>query len=1083
MKVTNIIALIVLISCLNPLLMGLKNEVRFTERPFIDIFQAPDDAMEDGWIRIKFVNSLTDHLDNFPMIQDDGGIIVSSIPEIDKLNRQYGIHKAIKLFESPALKNGYEWRHRMWGLHLWYEFHYDSDADIRDIVMAYRDLINIIEWAEPEYKKSLTIDPGFDDYVYSREELLDYYRENNPRWIPNDPQFIDQWHYHNTGQHNGTPGADIRLVDAWDIETGNADIIVAIVDGGIQFNHPDLELNMWDGIGYNFVNNSPNVIAHNHGTHVAGTVAAVTNNNVGVSGIAGGSGLGDGVRLMSCQVFTSSSSGGFHLAMIYGADNGAAINQNSWGYTTVGYYDQAVMDAIDYFNANGGGDVMDGGITIFSAGNNNTTGAWYPKCAPSCFSVAATNNQDIKAWYSTYDTWVNISAPGGETNTVSARGVLSTRINNGYGFAQGTSMAAPHVSGVAALLLSYAYRNEYIMTNDELAAILEDTTDDHYHLNPGFIGMLGTGRLNALAALLTLDALLPGVEDPINLVATTVDLNQIEITWDLNEDDDSVMLIWSPDDEFGIPQEGYGYFIGQTIPGGGTVIYKGNGTSFTHLGLQEATPNYYLAVSFDSDYLYSEGVRTFALTDYTYKTLPLIENFNSSDTSPFFWLIIDRLDTGQVWQVGTIDEGLEGTTGNYAYIESNVHGPSGNQNSDLVTPRINLTGYRDVTVSFAHYFKQNGVNSLAIFSYSLNDEDTWHYVTSWNSDTNNPSYYSALIPSLTGEQNVRFRWSYLGSNGHFWCIDDIVIIAQEVELLSPHDFGILTGYRSVRLSWSAQEESFPIGYNIYRDGELLNSEPVMEFELIDSDLTIGQTYQYYVTALYEEGESEPSEILEVTLELLPPTNLTYEVFDENIVRLMWEAPEYDFTRILEPIRNSRTFRDQRSDNRGTHNYGRYILGYNIYRNLWPVNETMIEDTEYLDDSGLLSGDYFYYVTAVYAEGESEYSNEVLVLIYTSTDDSDIPSLTTELRNNYPNPFNPETRIDFSLKENGFVSIDIFNIRGQRIATLVNEFLEAGNHSIKWNGRTEQGSEATSGIFFYRMVSGDYAETKRMILLK
>lgn len=155
-------------------------------------------------------------------------------------------------------------------------------------------------------------------------------------YTPVDPRFNEQWHYHNTGQQAGSVDADIDLPEAWDIIKGNSNVIVAIIDEGIQHTHPDLAANMWL-YGYNFITNSSNRRPGNHGTHVAGTVAANTNNNTGVSGIAGGDGSGNGVRLMSCQVFNGSNSGGFHTAMIWAADNGATISQNSWGYTTAGY--------------------------------------------------------------------------------------------------------------------------------------------------------------------------------------------------------------------------------------------------------------------------------------------------------------------------------------------------------------------------------------------------------------------------------------------------------------------------------------------------------------------------------------------------------------------------------------------------------------------------------------------------------------------------------------------------------------------------------------------------------------------------
>ena len=190
---------------------------------------------------------------------------------------------------------------------------------------------------------------------------------------------------------------------------------------------------------------------------------------------------------MSTQVFTDDSSGGFETAPIYGADNGAAISQNSWGYTNVGVFDQVVLDAIDYFNANGGGTVMDGGITIYAAGNSESSGQWYPGCYSGTLAVAATTHEDTKAWYSNYDTWVDVSAPGGETS-VTAEGVLSTYTGSSYNFLQGTSMACPHTSGVAALVVSFAHRNSRTLSNTELADILINTTDDHYAVNQSYIG-------------------------------------------------------------------------------------------------------------------------------------------------------------------------------------------------------------------------------------------------------------------------------------------------------------------------------------------------------------------------------------------------------------------------------------------------------------------------------------------------------------------------------------------------------------------------------------------------------------------
>ncbi len=469
------------------------------ERPPIDISTIPDQGMEQGIIRIKFRKTLESFLDNAIITSNPDGTKRFGISGIDQLNMQFGVADIKKTFATVLQNTKYTERHRQWEFHLWYDLIVPVGTDIRSMVMAYSSDIDI-QLSEPVYRKQLI---GADINPFQASPSA---AENTTlNFMPSDPQFNEQWHYNNTGQQSGTADADIDLPEAWDIIKGNSAVIVAVIDEGIEYTHTDLAANMWPGIGFNFVTTSSTITPGNHGTHVAGTVAANTNNATGVSGVAGGSGIGDGVRLMSCQVFTATSSGGFENAPVYAADNGAAISQNSWGYTVVNVYDQAVLDAIDYFNTYGGGTVLNGGITIFAAGNKNLPGLWYPGCYSGSFSVAATNNKDIKSYYSNFDTWVDIAAPGGETNSVLARGILSCRTGNSYGFLQGTSMACPHVSGVAGLIISLA---PGILTPQDVAGILTSTSDNIDALNPTFTGKLGSGRLNAYQALLATQALL-----------------------------------------------------------------------------------------------------------------------------------------------------------------------------------------------------------------------------------------------------------------------------------------------------------------------------------------------------------------------------------------------------------------------------------------------------------------------------------------------------------------------------------------------------------------------------------------------
>ena len=585
--------------------------VRTAERPPIDLLQIPVEAYEAGKFKIKLKPERENLIPVLSSSTSPVGYVVTGIPSFDALNQYYSIKSYRPLFghlyHTRSDSDQFMERHKAWGFHLWLEVIVDDKTDIIDAVMQFSALSEV-DFAEPEYRKRLVI----NDAKFNSANLV-ISNENEPegRWTPNDPQYGNQWHYKNTGQQGGTPGADISLQEAWNIEKGNSNVIVAVIDGGISYTHQDLASNMWSEVGYNFVNGSPTVTPHDHGTHVAGTIAAVTSNMIGVAGVAGGSGTGDGVRLMSCQVFSNNGSGGFHLAPIYAADNGASISQNSWGYSNAGVYDQSVLDAIDYFNVYGGGEAMNGGITLFSAGNSNSPGQWYPACYSECFSVAATNNQDKKAWYSNYDTWVDISAPGGETNSVTARGVLSTLPNNSYGYFQGTSMACPHVSGVVALMISLGYGE---LTSLQIDSILRNTTDNHYNINSNYLGKLGSGRLNAHSALLAVQELVQQVNNPQSFKASAINANRINLTWVKNTSNNNVMVVWSLNNVFGTPIDGNVYNVGTTLPGGGKVLYRGSNTNFSHLNLQPLTTYYYKAFSFNSANEYSTGITASATT-------------------------------------------------------------------------------------------------------------------------------------------------------------------------------------------------------------------------------------------------------------------------------------------------------------------------------------------------------------------------------------------------------------------------------------------------------------------------------------
>lgn len=496
------------------------------------------------------------------------GGVTSGNTQIDRVLMTVGSVSFERLFPSCGR---FEARTRKEGLDRWFIAKYDATVPAKEVanMLSGCDGVEVIEYSIPTaasaYSKATTVE--YEEPVATRA----YSSARNIPFPFNESVRSQrmQWHYNNTGNvyaNSTVVGADADVYAAWQLCTGNPDVIVAVVDQGVKYDHEDLAANMWvnkgeipdngiddDGNGYiddvygfNFTDNKGKLTfsAENmHGTHVAGTIAAVNNNGVGVNGIAGGSGNGDGVRIMSCETLGASESGnsggglGAQVRAIkYAADNGAVICQNSWGYTagalskndwTRGNY-SALADAIHYFIKYAGLDEngeqegpMAGGIVIFAAGNDASDELCYPASDPGVISVASTSWLGTPSYFTNYGKWVSLSAPGGDLSLNSTYGgVYSTSVaedgGSSYEGINGTSMACPHVSGACALAVSWYYGAEKKkgLTSDMLKEALLSSVRpvDPYCAAPYF-GNMGAGSLDTYQLLLAVKkvALIPDI--------------------------------------------------------------------------------------------------------------------------------------------------------------------------------------------------------------------------------------------------------------------------------------------------------------------------------------------------------------------------------------------------------------------------------------------------------------------------------------------------------------------------------------------------------------------------------------------
>ena len=664
------------------------------------------------------------------------------------------------------------------------------------------------------------------------------------------------------GANNSNDGGQwylykIKSQQAWDIQTGASQVRVAVIDDAIQLNHPDLDGVCYPGYDAAQEDNDvqPPTGSHDHGTHVSGLIAAITNNDLGMASLA------HGVYILPIKATYDSNPdivvGGYE-GMAWAVTNQADVINCSWGTDA---YSQTGLTAVnDAINSNI--------VVVAAAGNFNNMVVQYPAGYNGVISVASTTTTDSRSGFSSYGSWIDVSAPGNQ--------IWSTVPFDAYARKDGTSFAAPLVSALAALMKS---RN-IALTPAQIESCIKNSADPIDLLNPGFEGMLGAGRINAEQALicLGLDTLsynlkIQGIE---NIKVYSCDQLQSPKVRVQNEGDSvitSFKLKLQLDNEFPFLYT----FTGSLLPGENVLI------DMPSITASPGSHNYSAQLFGLINSLYTDqyqagnqSIKSFKTLSPVGSPLPFIENFELGNFGTNNWFLFNEASPYS-WEISVSPSPEPGSRAARLNYYNDVESYS---KDFLYSKPLDFSAYSSISLTFDHAYKARfvGLSDSLIVSVSDNCGETWNRLVAWYENGN---YEFATIPAASD--------NFVPISGNEWCGQP------NYATCSTFDLSSYAGQTNVLIRFEGYSMN---GNNIYIDniniiGTPANQLPVASFDAA-WDLPVCSSKQavFYSTStgiptsfqwFFEGGSPGTSLIQNPTVTYVTPGNYNVQLIVQNAI--------------------------------------------------------------------------------------------------------------------------------------------------------------------------------------------------------